>query len=75
MLHSEINGLLPVKFPIEMKISGSPLVVTPNQVGVNYKAEYPTLNLEPRMHSLGVYKRQLRLTNTSPTDMSLCKFP
>lgn len=68
---SEVKGLPPVKFPVKLNISGSPLVVTPNQVGVDYKGDYPALNLEPRMHSLGVYTKQVKLTNTSPQEMSL----
>ena len=62
-----------MKFPVTLNVSGSPLIVTPNQVGVDYKSDYPLLNLEPRMHSLGVYIKQIKLTNTSPADMRLRK--
>jgi len=70
-LVSEVQGLPKVKFPVTLNVSGSPLIVTPNQVGVDYKSDYPLLNLEPRMHSLGVYIKQIKLTNTSPADMRL----
>jgi len=58
---------------VTLNVSGSPLIVTPNQVGVDYKNDYPLLSLEPRMHSLGVYTKQIKLTNTSPSDMKLRK--
>lgn len=40
---SEIKGLHPVEFPISIGITGSPIVVPPNQVGLNYKTNPPTL--------------------------------
>jgi hypothetical protein len=40
---SEIKGLSPVEFPISISISGSPIVIPPNQVGLNYKTSPPTL--------------------------------
>lgn len=40
---SEIKGLPPVEFPIIIGISGSPVVIPPNQVGLNYKTFPPTL--------------------------------
>jgi len=70
-LVSEVQGLPKVRFPVTLNVSGSPLIVTPNQVGVDYKNDYPLLSLEPRMHSLGVYTKQIKLTNTSPSDMKL----
>ncbi len=70
---SEVKGLPKVKFPITLNVAGSPLIVTPNQVGVDYKSDYPLLRLEPRMHSLGTYTKQIKLTNTSPADMNLSK--
>jgi hypothetical protein len=40
---SEIKGLPPVEFPINIQITGSPIVIPVNQVGLNYKTTPPTL--------------------------------
>lgn len=40
---SEIKGLPPVEFPVSIAISGSPIVIPNNQVGINYKTWPPTL--------------------------------
>lgn len=40
---SEIKGLGPVEFPINIQITGSPIVIPLNQVGLNYKTTPPTL--------------------------------
>jgi hypothetical protein len=38
-----VKGLPPVTFPVRINISGSPVVIPPNQVGLNYNTIYPTL--------------------------------
>jgi hypothetical protein len=40
---SEVKGLPPVEFPISISISGSPIIIPPNQVGLNYKTYPATL--------------------------------
>lgn len=40
---SHIEGLGAVDFPVRINITGSPVVVPPNQVGLNYNTRFPTL--------------------------------
>lgn len=40
---SEVKGLPPIEFPISIAISGSPVVIPANQVGLNYKTIPPTV--------------------------------
>ena len=40
---SKVKGLEDVKFPMSISISGSPIRIPPNQVGLNYNTIPPTL--------------------------------
>lgn len=40
---SKVKGLGDIEFPVSISISGSPVVIPPNQVGLNYNTIYPTL--------------------------------
>jgi hypothetical protein len=40
---SKVKGLPDMEFPVSISISGSPVVIPPNQVGLNYNTFYPTL--------------------------------
>ena len=42
-LTSEIKGLPLFKFPINVTINGSPLIIPENQVGLNYVTTPPTM--------------------------------
>jgi hypothetical protein len=35
-LVAEITGLEPVKFPVTIDIRGSPIIITPSQLGIAY---------------------------------------
>jgi hypothetical protein len=40
---ANIDGLNKVEFPINIRITGSPVIVPNNQVGLNYNTLFPTL--------------------------------
>ena len=42
-LVSKVRGLPDVSFPVRINITGSPVVIPPNQVGLNYNTIPPTL--------------------------------
>ena len=42
-LVSKVRGLPDIRFPVRINISGSPVVIPPNQVGLNYNTVPPTL--------------------------------
>lgn len=43
VLVSKVKGLPDMKFPVSISITGSPIRVPPNQVGLNYNTVPPTL--------------------------------
>lgn len=43
VLLSKVKGLNDIQFPISISISGSPIRIPPNQVGLNYNTVPPTL--------------------------------
>ena len=38
-----VKGLPPIKVPVRINISGSPVIIPANQVGLNYNTVPPTL--------------------------------
>ena len=68
---SDIQGLEKMKFPVRLNISGSPLIVTPNQVGVDYTTDYPTTNVAQIMRNSPSLSKQIQLTNTGPQTLQL----
>lgn len=40
---SHVEGLGALEFPVRINISGSPIVIPNNQVGLNYNTRFPTL--------------------------------
>lgn len=43
MILSNVKGLPGMEFPLAISITGSPVRIPPNQVGINYNTEPPTL--------------------------------
>lgn len=65
----EMKGLETVRFPAIVQVSGSPIVVAPNQVGISYKDVYPYMNLGYIMSNYGPLTRTVKLTNTGPKNI------
>ena len=61
---SEIKGLGPVEFPISIAISGSPIVIPVNQVGLNYKTIPPTLPMPTIITNSQPMTKQFKIKNT-----------
>lgn len=70
-LKIEINGLPPKKFPISIQVTGSPIVVTPNQVGVSFKNDCPKINIGTIVKGYGPVVRNFKVSNTGPKDIEL----
>ena len=62
----DIEGLEPKRFPTQIAVSGSPIIVDKCQIGIDFKTDYPTLNLGATMTSHLPIVKTLRLRNTSP---------
>lgn len=61
---SEIKGLQPVEFPINIQITGSPIVIPANQVGLNYKTNPPTLPMPTVITNSQPITKQFKIKNT-----------
>ena len=44
-IKAKIEGLDDWKIPVIINVTGSPLIVQPNQVGVRYIGDHPSLNV------------------------------
>lgn len=40
-----VDGLNPIEFPVRINISGSPVIIPQNQVGLNYNTMPPSLTM------------------------------
>ena len=61
---SEVKGLPPVEFPVTISISGSPVVIPLNQVGLNYKTIPPTLPFPTTVTNSQPLTKQFKIKNT-----------
>jgi hypothetical protein len=59
-----VKGLPQVKFPVRINISGSPIVVPPNQVGLNYNTIYPTLPMPTVVANTAQIHKSFKIKNT-----------
>lgn len=67
----DIKGLEPFKFPVLINVKGSPIIVTPNQVGVSFKGEYPEVNVGNVLRNQGPTVKKFKVSNTGPKDMEI----
>ena len=70
-LNINIDGLAPYKFPVLINVKGSPIIVTPNQVGVSFKGEYPEVNIGNVLRNQGPTIKKFKVSNTGPKDMEI----
>ena len=61
---SNIKGLGAFEFPISIGISGSPIIIPINQVGLNYKTTPPTLPIPCIVTNSAPITKQFKLKNT-----------
>mmetsp|Transcript_13740 Transcript_13740/g.13453 ORF Transcript_13740/g.13453 Transcript_13740/m.13453 type:complete len:191 (+) Transcript_13740:317-889(+) len=61
---SEVKGLPQVIFPVSIGISGSPVVIPNNQVGLNYKTFPPTLPIPTIVMNSAPVSKQFKIKNT-----------
>lgn len=62
--NSTIKGLPQFEFPISIGISGSPIVIPVNQVGLNYKSTPPTLPMPCMIVNSQAQSKTFKLKNT-----------
>jgi hypothetical protein len=54
-----------------INVKGSPIIVTPNQVGVSFKGEYPEVNVGNVLRNQGPTVKKFKVSNTGPKDMEI----
>lgn len=61
---ANVNGLPIVDFPIRIAISGSPIVIPNNQVGLSYGSANPTMCLPTLVSNTQPQSRVFKIKNT-----------
>ncbi len=71
MLTSEVEGLPRQKFPIKVLVTGTPVQIPPNQVGLNYSDIPPTLAFPCTMVDNAPSSHYFRVANKGIQDLQL----
>lgn len=71
VLISEIKGLTQFKFPIYVSISGSPLIIPENQVGLNYFTSPPTMAFPTIVDNSPQISKTFKVKNIGIADVSI----
>ena len=61
---AQVAGLPTVEFPVRIGINGSPVVIPPNQVGLNYSSIYPTLPIPTVVSNTSAVTKTFKIKNT-----------
>lgn len=63
-IQSNVEGLGQIEFPVRINISGSPIVIPNNQVGLNYATRFPTLPMPTIVANSSSIKKSFKIRNT-----------
>lgn len=72
-LVSHIKGLPEVRFPMNIKIRGNPLQLSPFQPGIDYVAVPPVLKMGSVLTKSNMLEKVIKLLNTGTNTISVCK--
>jgi hypothetical protein len=72
-LVSQIKGLPEVRFPMNIKIRGNPLQLSPFQPGIDYVAIPPVLKMGNVLTKSNMLEKVIKLLNTGSNSISVCK--
>ena len=64
IIQCNVKGLPPVKFPVRINISGSPITIPLNQVGLNYNTIPPTLPMPTVVANTHPINKTFKIKNT-----------
>jgi len=59
------------KIPIDIHIRGTPVALSRNQLGIDFSAETPLMNLGTVLHSNGVVRKMIKIVNNGPKEVQL----
>jgi len=71
VLSSNIKGLDKVEFPINLRIKGNPLQLSPFQPGINYLANPPLLKMGYLLRNTGKITKNLKFVNIGQNTIGL----
>ena len=71
ILSSSIKGLDKVDFPINLRIKGNPLQLSPFQPGINYLADPPLLKMGYLLRNTGKITKNLKFVNIGQNTIGL----
>lgn len=66
-----IEGLAKTIIPIKAKVTGSPIMLAANQVGINLSGEYPTINIGTIVKGVGPITKNFNLINNGPSEAEI----
>jgi hypothetical protein len=66
-----IDGLPQTVIPIRVKVTGSPIMLAANQVGINLSGEYPTINIGTVVRGVGPITKNFNLINNGPSEAEI----
>lgn len=64
LITANVTGLPPIEFPCRIAISGSPVVIPPNQVGLNYNTANPTMQMPTTVVNTAPLTKVFKIKNT-----------
>jgi len=70
-LIAQVEGLATLQLPIKVKVTGSPIMLAPNQVGINLSGEYPTINMGTVVRGTGPIVKNFNLVNNGPSEAEI----
>lgn len=59
------------KIPIDIQIKGTPVLLSRNQLGINFNEEIPVMNLGSVLIGNGQVKKNIKVVNKGPKDVHL----
>lgn len=71
ILTSHVKGLSPVTFPIDLRIKGNPLQLSPFQPGINYLLDPPLMKVGNILRNVGVITKNVKLVNIGTNTIAL----
>jgi hypothetical protein len=63
--------LPPVEFPVRIAITGSPVVIPPNQVGLNYNTMNPTMQMPTAVVNTSAFSKVFKIKNTGIRSLAI----
>ncbi len=59
------------KFPIDIHVKGTPVLLSRNQLGINFNEEIPVMNLGSVLVGNGQVKKSIKVVNKGPKEVHL----